>query len=545
MSNTIKTNIQCENLAPLEKLSEEFNSGAMKIAVLANNGSGKTFLSRMFRLLEKNQPPIATDVNGKVATDKLITFEKKSCSFAFKVTQTQPLLIKEDIKFTINKGAVPVIPQTNYIYHCFNEDYVDENIQTLSFDKESNVVGFILGKTNIDVSNEETELTAKVADKNLLAEKTKTAITKFINEKIGTIPNINRLTEFRNLNYDKIANGIDDPWTDVNKTYDELISDYNKIKSVPENLSDIGLITSIDSNLDFIKQITDTLEKEFSLGSFAAEFKQKIKSKQAFVEAGLTLIKDDNNCPFCEQTFDLNATNLIDQYNKFIQDEEAQTIKRLNSFKDSINAVIKLAKAATNETNKVTNEYNDFKTKYIPSLEKTELTAINTDLLTKQFGLLLKDIDKKSENISLSTPPDKKVLDGISLGLKSIALAVSDNNKKVQNLNDKKNSIGEENKSVRRDLCKVVYNSLITTHKSNFQDITKFEAEILKLQTDIKIKKEQQKISKKDKVASTVKSVLKYFFAEKYTLDEDTFRLVINKKILDEGQAKEVLSAGE
>ena len=67
-------------------MTEEINSGALKIAVLANNGSGKTFLSRLFRLLEKNHPPILIE-NGKSETDKLITFEKNTCKFSSKITQ--------------------------------------------------------------------------------------------------------------------------------------------------------------------------------------------------------------------------------------------------------------------------------------------------------------------------------------------------------------------------------------------------------------------------------------------------------------------------
>ena len=42
-----------------------------------------------------------------------------------------------------------------------------------------------------------------------------------------------------------------------------------------------------------------------------------------------------------------------------------------------------------------------------------------------------------------------------------------------------------------------------------------------------------------------MKSVLKYFFGDKYSLDKDSFRLTLNEKILDEGQAKDVLSDGE
>lgn len=542
---SIKTNIQCENLAPLEKLTEEINSGSLQIAVLANNGSGKTFLSRIFRLLEKNHPPIVLE-NGKAETDKLITFDRSICKFSFKITETigNVPTVKEDIVITLNKGVIPILPTTNYIYHCFNEDYVEQNIQTLSFDKDGNVVGFILGKTNIDVSNEEEELEKKEELKIYLVDKTKSEISKFIDDKIGNIPNIRRLNEFSYLTFEGIANRITGPWIELTKSYEELISDYNKIKSVPENLADIRPIAQFTSDDLFVTEITSALEREFTLGSFAEDFKQKIKSKQDFIETGLTLTID-KSCPFCEQELSETALILIDQYNKFIQDQEAQTIKLLNSYKERINGVLKLAKATSNEINKSAIEFNDYKTKYIPSLENVSLTTTSNEKLSKELELLVKDIDKKITDISKSITPNNSNLDSIKSELQHISNTVTENNGKIQNINDKKNSIAEENISVRRNLCKVVFNKLISAHKTNFETISKLDGEILKLQSEIRTKKEQQKISKKGKVAATVKSVLKFFFSEKYTLDEDTFRLVINRKILDEGQAKEVLSAGE
>jgi wobble nucleotide-excising tRNase len=542
MSINIRTNIQCENLAPLEKLTEEINSGSLKIAILANNGCGKTFLSRIFRLLEKNRSPITSD-NGKVETDKLITFERSRCTFSFKVTDTESNQTKEDIALTLNRGVVPILPQTKYLYHCFNEDYVEQNIQTLSFDKDSNVVGYILGKINIDVSNEEAELKSKEYSKNSLVEKTKSDINNFVNNKIGNIPNIKRLNEFSYLTFEGITNGINDPWTELTKSYDALINDYNKIKSVPENLSDIKAITQFSDDISLLQEISGTLEKEFSLGSFADDFKQKVKSKQNFIETGLSLV-NDNVCPFCEQQLTDKALSLVDQYNKFIQDQEAQTIKLLNSHNERLTGIVKLVKATNNEINRAAKEFNDYKTKYIPSLEKVELESINIEKFEKEFGILIKTIEKKVTDISKPIS-NKGSLDIIKSELSTISKTINENNKKIQNINDKKNSIGEENKAVRRNLCKVLFNNLIVAHKTNLEAISKFDGEILKLQSEIKIKKEQQKVSKKDKVAATVKSVLKFFFSEKYTLDEDTFRLVINKKILDEGQAKEVLSAGE
>lgn len=72
----ITTIIKCQNIAPIENLNREIKSSSLKMGVFANNGSGKTFISRLFRLTEK-QDELAFDENGKSPTDKLLTFGKK------------------------------------------------------------------------------------------------------------------------------------------------------------------------------------------------------------------------------------------------------------------------------------------------------------------------------------------------------------------------------------------------------------------------------------------------------------------------------------
>ena len=58
-------------------------------------------------------------------------------------------------------------------------------------------------------------------------------------------------------------------------------------------------------------------------------------------------------------------------------------------------------------------------------------------------------------------------------------------------------------------------------------------------------KSKKQKISRKEKVASMIKVILNCFFYEKYSFDENTFRLTFNNRPLKEQQARSVLSEGE
>ncbi len=498
MAKQIKTKIACDNLAPLLKFDEEISSDTLKIAVFANNGSGKTFLSRMFRLAEKEYV-VTADENGKLPTDKLISFGKSKCNFSFQITNKENVVV-EDFAVTVSKGILPTKPTTKYIYHCFNQDFVEENIKTLSYEKDSNIVGFILGKANIDVSKEKEIRFKKSVEYEKLIDAVKKEITKYIKEKIGSIPNINRLSEYKSLSYETIIREIDNPFTDVKKSYVELLNDYNRIKSVPENLADVKLIPYTETTTDEILKIQETLKTEYTLGNFADDFKAKIKSKQEFIESGLELTSNDKICPFCEQSFNETASNLIDQYVSFLADEEAKVVKLLNGQKDYLRNLLKQFLALTAEVNDRIISYTTYSAKYIPSLENTKLDLIATDDLKELFTSIAREIDTKIKSINSSIVLDKKIIKDIQSKISIFQSALNENNKKIKELNDRKNGIDLENKEVRRNLCKIFFNDIAKLQKANVDNLSKLDAEISTLDSDIKKKEEKHKISKKEKV---------------------------------------------
>src|SRR5690606_33485694 len=125
--------------------------------------------------------------------------------------------------------------------------------------------------------------------------------------------------------------------------------------------------------------IKENLNKEFSLSSLAEDFKEKIKSKQAFVETGMTLLSEteNNSCPFCEQELQENAISLIDNYTKYLNDTEAKTIKQFKGNIELLSNIIASLKEIENTTSKRINSFNEYKTKYIPSSEDEELNSLN------------------------------------------------------------------------------------------------------------------------------------------------------------------------
>jgi hypothetical protein len=174
----IRTTIKCQNIAPLENLDKEIQSNSLKIAIFANNGSGKTFISRLFRLTEKKSELQLGD-DRISPTDKLLSFGKNNGTFSFKVTDKEGV-IKENISISLQEKYLPTIPDTNYLYHTFNQDYVEENIRALNYEKDSDVQGFILGKTQIDLTDDENKLSELEKQGKELKEQVEKDINGFL-----------------------------------------------------------------------------------------------------------------------------------------------------------------------------------------------------------------------------------------------------------------------------------------------------------------------------------------------------------------------------
>lgn len=541
----ITTIIKCQNIAPIKNLTREIKSSSLKMAVFANNGSGKTFLSRLFRLTEK-QDELIIDENGKSPTDKLLTFGKNNGTFSFKITDKDGN-VKDDFSILVTKGQIPTIPDTKYLYHTFNQDYVEQNIRVLGYEKDSDIQGFILGKVNIDLKDDEDNLAKIEKEGKILSKQVEKEINTYVEVNLSNIQNIKRLSEYAYLKPNEIFQGIDKDLHEVPKSIEDLFADYNKIKSVPENLADIENVNRVNIDFKSLNELNGNLSNEFSLSSLAEDFKQKIKSKQVFVESGMELLSEikDNTCPFCEQGLRENALSLIDNYTKYISDTEAKTIKQFKGNIELLSKIIDFLKSIENANSKCINLFNEYKTKYIPSSEDVELGSINIEEVKNAIQVFIDIIEEKLKDISKSTLVENSIIENIEKHQTLLNRIIDSNNEQINILNAKKNRIGEENKTVRKEICKCAYNHLIKTHKVNIKSVFQLREKWKTLDTEIKKKKEKQKVHKKDKVASTIKSVLNYFFSDKYTLDEGTFRLIFYENALEKDQAKDVLSEGE
>lgn len=538
----ITTKIKAKNIAPIKDLSKEISSSSIKFGIFANNGSGKTYLSRLFRLAEQNEV-LFVDEKGISPTDKIISLGENKSEFSFEVIDKSGTKI-EELKIELQRGQLPKINSLHYLFHTFNQDYVEDNIKALGYNADSDVEGFILGKSNIDLKDDEDKLKKIEEDGIKLKDQIDREVIEYVDEKIKEIKDIRRLNEYKELTTENIIKSINKKLHEGVKTVDELIEDYNKIKAVPENLNDIPFIPKLKLDLVEIDDIKERLIKEYTLSSLAQDFKEKIKSKQLFVEKGMELIKDET-CPFCEQKLEDDALKLIDDYSKYIEDVESKTIKAFRKYIVAFEEIIKSTSKIELQNSKNINLFNEYKTKYIPSCEDLSLSNVDSSNLSKSIEVIKDLIEEKSKNISVSLPIEESLFTELEKNLTILNNSIESNNELIEVINSKKGKLNIENKQVRKDICKSAFNHLVSYHKGQVTALDKIREDYKALNTEITKKREQQKVSKRKKVASTIKSVLNYFFSEKYSLDEETFRLTFQNKSLAKEQAKDILSEGE
>jgi wobble nucleotide-excising tRNase len=482
--------------------------------------------------------------NNVESIDKLLTLGKSNGIFHFSITSKDGTT-KEDCQVDLHKGNVPSIPNTYYIYHTFNQDYVEENIRALDYEKQNNIEGFILGKSNIDLKEDEDKLAKIGVDGKEIKERVKHALQEYLSTKIDSIQNITRLNEYRRITLDNVLLDINTKQMQT-KPFDVLISDYNKVKSIPENLADIPSINELTIDSVFINNMADDLYKEYSLSNLAENFKVEIKKKQSFIEQGLSLIKEKSDtCPFCGQILNEESLTLIDTYTQYINDTEAQTIKTFQEYKKKLDSLCVFITELEKLNAKRINEFNEYTSKYLSSYSDKRLQSIDTSPLLKEVHSLEDKIDKKIGNIHVSISIGTETISTINKCQTDINNDIRNNNSLINEINKKKNNASEENKSIRKEICKCTYNDFINTYKSDLVSIIKLRDDYKTLNDTINKKRENEKVSKKSQVANTVKKVLNYFFAGKYQLAEDSFHLIFKDSELKNGDVKNVLSDGE
>ena len=144
---TFSIKLDVDNIGPHfgdKKITFSDEVDSNKAIFFASNGTGKSFISRAFRLTSaEKQTEIADD---------LLTLGQAKGNLAFQIIKCTN---EKKLSIAIARGKAPVIQNdTGLIFHVFNSDFVEENIKPKHYTPDGNIEGYILGKTHIDLTEE-------------------------------------------------------------------------------------------------------------------------------------------------------------------------------------------------------------------------------------------------------------------------------------------------------------------------------------------------------------------------------------------------------
>lgn len=535
MSKNIKIELNIENLGPHTSLQFQDKTGSINIGVFANNGVGKTFISRVFRLISTK--------NDFSSTNKLLTIKQVSGKFIFKITNSlDPIKQSRNLEITLNKNFEPNINNdTGYLLHVFNSDYVSENLELKGYTPSGDIQGYILGKANIDLTKENILLKETKGKKDTIEKQIKEAVKKAV-EDLDALKISKNINEYKAVNFENIISGV---IVFEDESFASLKDMNNQLKSMPDDIDDISpnLHYTIDSSA--LNDDERLLLNAYSRSVLHQDFINEVKTKQGFIEAGIKLYDSDKkHCPFCKQKLDDKALEIISMYNQYIDDSESKIIKEINEQISRLKRIKTDIEEQYKKFNDINTKFNDLK-KYLPSFEKVELNIPeNNDTVLAVIDELIDMFNTKKNDITSIDFKPKDQIVSVNVFLKKLEKHLQAQVRKIILLNKTKNSINTEKLLLKKRLCNARYLILVNEQASNIRENIQLSKELLELNEDIKNKKSASKIDKKEKVVESLKYFLNFFFANKYAFDEKNFCI----KFMEESllrNASDVLSDGE
>lgn len=525
----MKLKIDIKNIGPHRNLSFSDNCGCLRMALFASNGSGKSFISRMFRLTEND--------SNEILNQNLLTFKETEGSFSFHVeNQDDPVLKDHNLDITIKDGKLSVNNNSNFIFHTFNSDFVESNLSVYNSNVDK-IEGVILGKVNIDITEEKKGLESKTEEKSIIEDKLKDALKSIIQQldslSINKNTNEYKLITFENLITEKLGQE------------EETFSDLKKKQTLLKNMPDYDDLENVNRLDDFkLEHIEELLCTEYSQGTISEEFKREMSRKEDFVTSGLKLYnenKEDPTCPFCHQKLE-STSDVITKYVQYFEDTETKIRQKIKQSISEINLYLRKIETAQNKYDRISKKYTEIASN-LPSITEKNIRELK-DLLTEPLSLIISELEKKSSNLADTLFDITQLKENFSSQQKIYNENIQLINKQINLLNKTKNDIKTEKLTLNKRLCVSSFNEFIKKSKEEIETYKNLLKDIDDINNIIKEKENEAKQNKKEKVIADLKKYLNFFFEGKYIFDEEQFCLKYSDEFL-KSNINYVLSDGE
>ena len=445
----IIVNLDINNIGPhngTNKISFTDEVDSNKAIFYASNGTGKSFISRTFRLTSAEK----LDLNA----DDLLTLGQASGTLNLKIASTAASLDEKKLSILVNKGTPAVVQNdSGFIFHVFNSDFVEENIKPRDYTPDGNIEGYILGKVQIDLTDEkkrEEKLKGEIKYKDGTIDDTIEKAKKELRD-IGVLPTT---TEFALIDKERLLQK--ETFSDV-QPFDEIVKQLELMKKLPEKLPDISTPSFSIKDIVF-DEIVTILTTVYPKAEWDEEFASDIKKNRAFVEKGLELLNSDEGiCPFCKQSLSDKALELIYKYKSFLAGKEAKILQKIENNITAIQNAIESIKQFIRDTKCANVEIENLK-KYFPSLEKITLEiSSNDEKVFDCFHRLISLLKEKSDNITYTDFKVEDVVTECKSFIQNILEQQKRNDTIIKEVNKTKQNSNGERLTLRRNLCKAQY----------------------------------------------------------------------------------------
>ncbi len=530
--------ISATHIGPIMSLDAPLSKNKQNL-IFARNGTGKSFLARSLRLLDEDS---LEGVTPKEMPELLVSEEAPSKQGTFQLYEDQDCIgsiglncLSQSVSFSAPR----------YIFHVFSEDYVDFHLRQKSFELDGEIKHeIIVGQENLTLDAKESEVASKkenleVARRNFdeifAAQKKKLQDDFSINASLGG---------FKSLTSNAFLDQSQSSDEQQPKTLVELLADFNKFKSLP-NDPKMPLATELDGlGLDW-DAISSSLAKITSPSSVVEEVKSKIAADPSFFRSGLKLTTiSANACPFCTQSLTEAAQLALSMYKEYFEDAEAKEKDTLVLLERSVKTARSKLTAWRTRYLTAKSNFDELKA-FFPSVqdknvedESAVLDVIDATLVSIEKALASKQLDLSSDQ----TIP----IENAASEYDRLVKICGCNSRLFADLDNLVNNSSSERKSIQNDACKAFSIEFGKNKSADIDAIMLLSQQALKLQSEIDELRRTQgdKADARTRVAETFTLLLKRFFGTKYTFDVLKFKVLREKKSMARGGDR-TLSDGE
>ena len=522
--------IKANNIGPHENISWSELVATNKTGIFATNGKGKSFLGRAFQYIGDAER--CKDVQS---ADRMVTLGQNQGEFIFEIADKKSTLV-------FKRGAGVTRTNNYYIFHVFNNDYVAENIvkRNYGLPTEDALSGYILGKSNVNLDEQKTDLKNKRERiKSGLKNFKETSLQKLSGYK--TEFNIGRNTDFLNLcdeiqNMDRVPETV---FKDISQQINKISTDYKKLSAFPNDEENVACYNDLQPHIQENKVRENLLKTINKINITDSTLETFVKDNKDFIIKGAELFKlNSKECPFCKSPVDEHITGILRIYNEFLRSPEKEMI----SFcEDQIMAAEQELKSISDirknlEMTKF--KYDILKDKFVDYKHDLTITDnVFDNLKTEIYKIKQQIYNKKNE---VSSPIDFDISNYVN-AKNEFVREMQRIKGLVDGINFEKNKISTQRKNFRNQVIPLIRSELLES--KDLEKLWNDEKDVQKLAAEIRNQEDRENISAKNRYMESLKQLLNIFFRDKYIVANDGTISFRNNNV--SGCFNHILSEGE